>query len=371
VGIRLLVPFSIESEFSLIPEFSVKYSDDFSDIENNSMTDNISKEILEDKLKENFEFISEENGSQSDFDYINSKYIEEVSYNDFENLLDISKESYKENSENYLEDNSEYVTEEYSETKPESTDDYSENELGSEEKNSELIPESNEEYSETKTESKEISGSIILRPDDMSTDGADVERPSVSFENTNKNEEQSNKSERKNIEFSEKSIRIFSVIWFVGMALLALYGVVQYIKLKNRVSVFSLDDEGIRKCENIDSPFVLGIIKPKIYMPYGLSEKTERYIISHEKAHIKRLDYISKIFGFIALCVYWFNPLVWVGFVLLCRDIEYACDEKVVSDLDSEGKKEYALALLECSTKGSFISACPVSFGEIGVKASV
>ncbi len=360
VGIRLLVPFSIESEFSLIPEFSVKYSDYSSDIENNLMKENNSKEISEDKSKENYEFISEVNESQSDFDYINSEYIEEVSYNDFESILDISKESYRDNSGNYSEDGFEDITEEYSETKPESNEEYSETEL-----------ESNEEYSEAKTESKEISGSIILRPDDMSTDGADVEKSSVSFENTNNNEEQSNKSERKNIEFTEKTIRIFGAIWFVGMTLLGLYGAFQYIKLKNRVSAFSLDDEGIRKCENIESPFVLGVIKPKIYVPYGLSEKTERYIISHEKAHIKRLDYISKILGFVALCVYWFNPLVWVGFVLFCRDIEYACDEKVVSKLDSERKKEYALALLECSTKGYFISACPVSFGEIGVKARV
>lgn len=178
-------------------------------------------------------------------------------------------------------------------------------------------------------------------------------------------------NETKRILLPKSFLNVSSFLWSIGTIIMLLYGLIKYIVLKKRVSVFSAYKKGIRKCEEIDTPFVLGVIKPFIYLPFNLSEKTEKYIIAHEKAHIKRLDYISKIIAFVVLSIHWFNPLVWVAFSLFCKDIEYACDEKVLKTLDETEKKDYATALLECSIKGSRITACPVAFGEIGVKQRV
>ncbi len=161
------------------------------------------------------------------------------------------------------------------------------------------------------------------------------------------------------------------IVWAVGAALMAVYASVNYLLLKRRVSESLPEGVNIRRSENVGSPFILGIIKPKIYLPFGLSPETEAHIIAHERAHLKRLDHLIKPFGYILLTVYWFNPLVWIAYILLCRDIETACDEKVVAKMSDEARKAYAGALLECGIKRSSIAACPVAFGEVGVKQRV
>lgn len=161
------------------------------------------------------------------------------------------------------------------------------------------------------------------------------------------------------------------IIWIIGVAVLAVYAIINYLILKKRVSESIPDGRDIRRCEAVGSPFILGVFKPRIYLPFGLSSETESHIIAHERAHLKRLDHLIKPFGYILLAVYWFNPLVWIAYILLCRDIETACDEKVVKNLDADARKAYASALLECGIKRSVIAACPVAFGEIGVKQRV
>ncbi len=161
------------------------------------------------------------------------------------------------------------------------------------------------------------------------------------------------------------------IVWIVGMAVMGIYAAVNYLLLKRRVSESVPEENNVRRSENVGSPFILGIIKPKIYLPFGLSSETEHHIIAHERAHIKRLDHLIKPFGYMLLTVYWFNPLVWIAYILLCRDIETACDEKVVEKMNAEARKAYASALLECGIKRSVIAACPVAFGEIGVKQRV
>lgn len=160
-------------------------------------------------------------------------------------------------------------------------------------------------------------------------------------------------------------------VWIIGVAVMAVYALVNYIVLKKRVSESIPDGKDIRRCEAVGSPFILGVFKPRIYLPFGLSSETETHIIAHERAHLKRFDHLVKPFGYILLAVYWFNPLVWIAYILLCRDIETACDEKVVKNLDADARKAYASALLECGIKRSVIAACPVAFGEIGVKQRV
>ena len=163
-------------------------------------------------------------------------------------------------------------------------------------------------------------------------------------------------------------------VWIIGLVVIAVYGVVSYVILRRRVSEAVRLRDNIYQCDRIASPFMMGIIRPKIYLPFSLSEQNMGYVIAHEQAHIRRRDNLTKIFAFALTAVYWFNPIIWLAYVLLCRDIELACDESVIRGKDTAVRKAYSTALLECSADNSmkFIyNASPVAFGEIGVKQRV
>lgn len=170
-----------------------------------------------------------------------------------------------------------------------------------------------------------------------------------------------------------------TVIWIAGMLGMIIYAGISYGKLRKRVAASIRDRKNIYFSDDIDTPFVLGIVKPRIYLPSVLAgDNKAEYVIAHEKAHIRRRDHWWKPFGFLLLAVYWFNPMIWVAYVLLCRDIELACDEYVISSLGERDKKAYSVALLACSislkTTGvqrRMISACPLAFGEVGVKKRI
>lgn len=164
---------------------------------------------------------------------------------------------------------------------------------------------------------------------------------------------------------------IFAFVWLAGIAALLVYTAVSYIVLKRRVGRAVRLRDNIYQSENVVSPFVLGFIKPRIYLPFNIDGKDICHVIAHEKAHIRRKDNIWKPMGFILLAVHWFNPLMWLGYILLCRDIELACDEKVVKELDREARADYSEALLTCSVNRRMIAACPIAFGEVGVKGRV
>lgn len=164
---------------------------------------------------------------------------------------------------------------------------------------------------------------------------------------------------------------IGSYLWLIGLAVMLVYTVVCYVVLRRKMRTAVKSEGNIFESENVDSPFILGIIKPKIYLPFGLSYENRSYIISHERAHLKRKDHLIKPIAFLILSVYWFNPLMWLSYVLLCRDIELACDEKAVKDLQHEERKEYSLALLNNSAHRRMIAACPLAFGEVGVKQRI
>lgn len=129
--------------------------------------------------------------------------------------------------------------------------------------------------------------------------------------------------------------------------------------------------DNIYSSDSIPSPFVFGFIKPKIYLPDSLGESHSEYIIAHENAHIRRLDHIVKPLGFIILSIHWFNPLMWLSYILFCRDIEFACDEDVVKKMTSPERADYSQALLDCSVKSRVLTVCPTSFGEVGVKSRI
>lgn len=162
--------------------------------------------------------------------------------------------------------------------------------------------------------------------------------------------------------------QLFAVIWLLGILAMAIYAIVSFVKLRRQTEESIQYADNIYLCDRIPAPFILGVFKPHIFLPSSMEEADMPYVLAHEKAHLKRRDHLWKPLGFALLSVYWFNPLIWVAYILLCRDIELACDEKVVKVMGAECKKPYAEALIRCSISQKRISACPVAFGETDVK---
>lgn len=166
-------------------------------------------------------------------------------------------------------------------------------------------------------------------------------------------------------------IFIASVIWLTGMAGMLLYAAISYLRIHRKVREAAPVQENIWLCDHIATPFILGVFRPRIYLSSDLSEQNTVYVIAHEKAHLKRRDHWWKPLGFLLLTVYWFNPVIWIAYILLCRDIELACDEKVIRDMGLGSKKPYSDALISCSVSRKTVAACPLAFGEVGVKGRI
>ena len=166
-------------------------------------------------------------------------------------------------------------------------------------------------------------------------------------------------------------IPILTGIWLFGIAALFLYSAVSYWRLHCKVCEAVILRGNIYQSEKVCSPFVLGIIKPKIYLPYHMDSREMDHVIAHEQTHIRRKDHWWKPLGFLLLTIHWFNPLMWLSYILLCRDIELACDEKVIREMGNEQRADYTQALVACSVNRRVIAACPLAFGEVGVKERV
>lgn len=160
-------------------------------------------------------------------------------------------------------------------------------------------------------------------------------------------------------------------VWLIGLGAMLLYALVSYLRLRRRVSVSLCVRENIYLCDAISSPFILGVVKPRIYLPSGLDEVQRQNVLSHERAHLARRDHWWKPLGFALLAVYWFNPVLWLAYALLCRDIELACDERVIRTMDESAVKTYSTVLLACSIPRKAVITCPLAFGEVGVKERV
>ena len=166
-------------------------------------------------------------------------------------------------------------------------------------------------------------------------------------------------------------LSVLAWIWAAGIAVLLLYTMVSTLQLRHRVREAVRLRGNIYQSERIDSPFVLGTARPKIYLPYHMDSRDRQHVIAHEQAHLRRGDQLWKPLGFLLLTIHWFNPVMWLSYVLLCRDIELACDEKVIKELGCEQRADYMQALVSCSVNRRRIAACPLAFGEIGVKERV
>ena len=160
-------------------------------------------------------------------------------------------------------------------------------------------------------------------------------------------------------------------VWLIGLGAMLLYALVSYLRLRRRVSVSLCVRENIYLCDAISSPFILGVVKPHIYLPSGLDEVQRQNVLSHEQAHLARRDHWWKPLGFALLAVYWFNPVLWLAYALLCRDIELACDERVIRTMDESAVKTYSTVLLACSMPRKAVITSPLAFGEVGVKERV
>ena len=170
---------------------------------------------------------------------------------------------------------------------------------------------------------------------------------------------------------AQMDFNIYSVLWLAGMAALLVHALVSAGKLKRKLVTAILLRDHIYESEFVDSPFVFGVVKPNIYLPMHMDEETAAHVIAHERAHLARRDHWWKVLGYLVLALHWFNPLVWVAYILFCRDIELACDEKVVKGLDGAARADYSQALLSCAAPKRAIAACPLAFGEGNIKTRV
>lgn len=169
----------------------------------------------------------------------------------------------------------------------------------------------------------------------------------------------------------QRLVSVVAVLWAMGVVLMLAYLLLSYARLYRQTATAVRLRDNVFQSEFVGSPFILGLARPRIYVPYHMEEAALSHVLAHERAHLKRRDHWIKPMAFLVLAVYWFNPLVWAAYVLLCRDIELACDEKVVKNLGEDERKDYSLALLDCAGKRPTVTACPLAFGEVGVKERV
>lgn len=166
-------------------------------------------------------------------------------------------------------------------------------------------------------------------------------------------------------------VMLASFVWIAGLTIMLGYALISYLRIWRKVRESAPLRDNIRLCDAVRSPFILGIVRPRIYLPSGMHEKQALYALAHEQAHLRRGDHFWKFFAYVLLAVYWYHPLVWAAYILFCRDVEFACDEKAVRDMDFDGKKAYCQALLACSMPEKGKLSCPPAFGDGSVKRRV
>lgn len=164
---------------------------------------------------------------------------------------------------------------------------------------------------------------------------------------------------------------VLAAVWLAGTAVLLLGAAISLLRLRRRIGTAVVLRDNILLSEAVPTPFVLGLIRPRIYLPFWIGEPARRHVIAHEEAHIRRGDHWWKPLGFLLLAIHWFHPLLWLAYALFCRDIELACDERVIRGMEPQRRADYSQALLSCSAGTSFFPACPLAFGETGIKARI
>ena len=166
-------------------------------------------------------------------------------------------------------------------------------------------------------------------------------------------------------------MNLLSIAWAVGVYIMVMAALAGYVSLRENVAASIPLEGNVYLCDNIKSPFILGVFRPRIYLTSGMDEAARDCVLRHERAHLRRWDHVWKPLGFALLAVYWYDPLVWVAYILFCRDMELACDERVIRDMAAKERAAYSQVLLDCSQGRRWVAACPLAFGEVGVKTRV
>lgn len=164
---------------------------------------------------------------------------------------------------------------------------------------------------------------------------------------------------------------VASALWIAGVVAMLAYTLISCLRIHRKVSESIELKDNIWICDHIDTPFIFGVFRPRIFLPSSMNEADMEYVVAHERAHLARRDQLWKPLGFLLLTVYWFNPVIWIAYILLCRDIEMACDEKVIKEMGVQKKKSYSEALINCSVSHKTVAACPLAFGEVSVKSRI
>lgn len=165
-------------------------------------------------------------------------------------------------------------------------------------------------------------------------------------------------------------VALLPLLWALGFAAMVVYAAVSYLRLRRRVRICAPAGKGIYRCDHIRTPFILGVIRPKIYLPSTLDDATARSVLAHERAHLRRGDHLWKPLGYLLLSIHWFNPLCWVAYLLFCRDVEQACDQAVIRTMTTQQRQGYSAALLACALPHP-ARVCPLAFAEVGVKQRI
>ena len=168
-------------------------------------------------------------------------------------------------------------------------------------------------------------------------------------------------------ESSQPQVSAFPIVWCIGLCCMLGYFLFSYIRMRHLVMEAIPETDDIWICDTVTTPFILGFIRPRIYLPSGLCGPAKAHVIAHEQSHLSRKDHWWKPLAFILLSIYWFDPFAWIAYFLVCRDIEFACDEMVISHFGLAEKKAYSAALLDCSGGKRLVLACPVCVGAVGV----
>lgn len=226
-----------------------------------------------------------------------------------------------------------------------------------------------------------IPSAVSVIPDTPAASGAVINSalPEIEFETPRDREQNYYESQKPS---SENDVRVYmshtmepiaylSIAWLVGIAGMILYSSISYMKIKKKIRIAVPLRDNIWIADDIKSPFVIGFIRPKIYLPNNLGEQEQEYIILHEQHHIRRLDHVIKTLAFLALTIHWFNPLVWIAFVLACKDMEMSCDEAVIRKLGENVRADYSASLLTLATGHRIIAGTPLAFGEGDTKGRI
>ncbi len=357
VGIRLICPFSVESAFSLLPKQPA--------FDNRQIFWNSQNENDTDGTNAN-SFNAEAMNPDNLFpDKIDPDSSEKNSLNQGNVNQDNTNQD-KENQDNMNQDN---MNQDNANQDSMNQDSMNQDSTNQDSMNQDSM---NQDSTNQDSMNQDTMNQDSMNQDSMNQDS--MNQDSMNQDTMNKTGIRQSDSTQAITMFLPKIYRIASYFWIAGILVMFVYFVVSWRRVQSKVrTAIPMDLAGTKyyQCDNISSPFLFGIVKPRIYVPSHIAKQELSYVLRHETAHRQRRDYMVKPISYLLLMVYWINPILWAAYILLCRDIELACDEQVVKEMGTDCKKAYSQALLTYSVSRSSIAACPVAFGEIGVKQRV